>query len=218
MFLSRVRIDLSTSRGISIAANAYNAHRFVFAAFSDVASARPLYRMESCITGATLIVQSFIEPDWTRATRMHSITACSEIKPYTCPDFANGREYRFRLIANAVRTIDDESGRKDSRGKPKRVRVPIIGDERLLEWLGGQGLKSGFTIKQAIARSGENITTTRERDGNTIRLATATFEGVLGVRDGDTLWSAIGKGFGHGKGFGLGLLSIAPLRATDVKR
>lgn len=49
------------------------------------------------------------------------------------------------------------------------------------------------------------------RGGNWIKLATARFDGVLEVLDADLLKRALVKGIGHGKGFGCGLLTLAPM-------
>jgi len=43
-------------------------------------------------------------------------------------------------------------------------------------------------------------------------LAVAQFDGVLQVTDPSGLLAAVRSGIGHGKAFGLGLISVAPYR------
>ena len=44
-----------------------------------------------------------------------------------------------------------------------------------------------------------------------VTLASATFEGELRVTDAGQVRSALQQGLGHGRAFGLGLLSLAPV-------
>jgi len=210
MYLSRVRIDLSGQKGLAIAADAYESHRFVYAAYLDTRAARPLYRLESGFEGVAVIAQSNIEPDWKRAIQMVGVRAADETKRIEKTIFHEGTRFRFRLVANAVKTIDDLRGRKDSQDKPKRVRVPLIRDEQLRAWIESQGEKSGFEIESTSTEKREPVMTRNGR-GSSIHLAATSFEGILVVKDGNALWDAMARGFGHGKGFGLGLLSIAPI-------
>jgi len=210
MYLSRICLDLSNRASLAVAADAYEAHRFVFAAYVDAKAARPLYRVEAGLGGIAVIAQSLVEPDWGRAMSLVGARVTSEVKRLVRPKLDAGARFRFRLVANAVKTIDDALGRKDGQNKPKSVRVPLIRDDKLRAWLDGQGGKSGFTVERATVEKREPIVTRSGREGKAIRLATTAFEGILVVADGDELWDAIGRGFGHGKGFGLGLLSVAP--------
>lgn len=215
MFLSRIRLDLSSRNSLAVASDAYEAHRFIFSAFSDSKAARPLYRVESGLEGVTIIAQSLVAPDWDRAKAMHGVMAECAWKPYPAPPLETGSAYRFRLVANAVKTINDTAGRLNDRGRPKSVRVPIVGEDRLLAWLSEQGARSGFTLKGAIVKKGEDIAIRNGRGKNHIRLGVVGFDGELSVEDGPSLWAAVSRGLGHGKGFGLGLLSIAPIAAAS---
>ncbi|MBU0927230.1 MAG: type I-E CRISPR-associated protein Cas6/Cse3/CasE [Spirochaetes bacterium] len=210
MYLSRVILDLSNRASLAVAADAYEAHRFVFAAYVDAKAARPLYRVEAGLGGIAVIAQGLVEPDWERALRLSGARATVESKQIMKPRFDNGTRYRFKLVANAVKTIADAHGKTDGQGKPKSVRVPLIRDDQLRAWLDGQGKKAGFIVERATVEKREPIVARNGRAGNDIRLAATGFNGTIFVSDGDALWDAIGRGFGHGKGFGLGLLSVAP--------
>ena len=48
--------------------------------------------------------------------------------------------------------------------------------------------------------------------GETITFSTARYDGVMRVTDASALKRALIGGIGHGKGFGCGLLTIAPIR------
>lgn len=211
MYLSRVRIDLSNKAGMMIACDAYAAHQFIFAAFCDQVAARPLFRMESGITGVSIIVQSRTEPDWDRALRMRDTQAIAETKKYTRPSLEAGRKARFFILANVVKTLDDQNGRTDADGKPKKVRVPLVHEDQKRAWFADQAQKAGFSVLSSVIEKKESIDTIRPGNTSRIILAATAFSGILRIDDGDSLWRSVMEGIGHGKGFGLGLLSIAPI-------
>ncbi|WP_420719519.1 type I-E CRISPR-associated protein Cas6/Cse3/CasE [Streptomyces sp. NRRL S-481] len=53
-------------------------------------------------------------------------------------------------------------------------------------------------------------------DGPRVTLSTATFEGRLRVTDPDTLRASLLGGIGPAKGYGQGLLTLAPLHTTEA--
>nr|BFD88480.1 type I-E CRISPR-associated protein Cas6/Cse3/CasE [Streptomyces sp. Xyl84] len=58
----------------------------------------------------------------------------------------------------------------------------------------------------------------KRHDGPRITLSTATFEGHLRITDPDALRTALLHGIGPAKGYGQGLLTLAPLRTTEASR
>lgn len=218
MYLSQLKLDLSSRGGMAIAADAYAAHQFIYAAFGDAVTARPLYRREAGIEGVSFIVQSKAAPDWDRAMGMQKVYSRWTMKEYARPAIEPGMLLRFRLLANAVKTMKSDKA-PSSGNEPKKKRVPLIKDESLLAWLDEQGKKHGFSIDRAIIRGKDTIETQRKSQPSPrpIVLAATLFEGNIRVDSADDIWAAVEGGLGHGKGFGLGLLSIAPLTRDGTR-
>ncbi|MFF5859870.1 type I-E CRISPR-associated protein Cas6/Cse3/CasE [Streptomyces sp. NPDC012751] len=77
----------------------------------------------------------------------------------------------------------------------------------------GQPLSAG----PAVTIVSRDILRFRKRpDGPRVTLSTATFEGRLRVTDPDTLRASLLDGIGPAKGYGQGLLTLAPLRTTEA--
>jgi len=108
-----------------------------------------------------------------------------------------GQLLRFRLYANPTVTRE---------GK----RLGLYREEDQLNWLFQRLKARGAVVHKALVsrREKKNF----KKRGETITLATAQFDGVLEVTDPERLLQTIEQGIGHGKAFGLGLLSVAPYR------
>ena len=50
-----------------------------------------------------------------------------------------------------------------------------------------------------------------KRGTGTVTLTTATYDGALDIVDADAFRRTLTRGIGHGKAYGCGLLTIAPL-------
>ncbi|WDI23350.1 type I-E CRISPR-associated protein Cas6/Cse3/CasE (plasmid) [Streptomyces enissocaesilis] len=121
--------------------------------------------------------------------------------------------------------------------RPRGARVAHRTAAQQLEWLLKRCERHGFTIPDATATppapglhtedtglsAGPAVTIVsrdalrfRKRpDGPRITLSTATFEGRLRVTDPDALRTALLGGIGPAKGYGQGLLTLAPLRTSE---
>ena len=148
---------------------------------------------------------------------------------------AEGQRYRFRLVANPV--VSRKAIRTDG-GRSKRL--PHVTVVQHLSWIIGveayegtsielpahlktatesRALRNGFTVARDLRSNEPQITVSnikqlrfkRGRGGNWISLATAQYDGILEVTDAGKLKHALTCGIGHGKGFGCGLLTLAPL-------
>ncbi|MFE7961198.1 type I-E CRISPR-associated protein Cas6/Cse3/CasE [Streptomyces sp. NPDC057413] len=106
-----------------------------------------------------------------------------------------------------------------------------------LQWLLKRSERHGFTIPDATTTppapglhsedqklsAGPAVTIVsrdilrfhKRPDGPRVTLSTATFEGRLRVTDPDTLRASLLGGIGPAKGYGQGLLTLAPLRTSE---
>ncbi|MGA4960492.1 type I-E CRISPR-associated protein Cas6/Cse3/CasE [Streptomyces lavendulocolor] len=116
--------------------------------------------------------------------------------------------------------------------RPRGFRVPHRTAAHQLSWLLARAERHGFTIPEASVHppapglSPEKTTTAgpavtivsrdilrfnKRRDGPRVTLSTATFQGRLRVTDPDALRAALLGGIGPAKGYGQGLLTLAPV-------
>lgn len=146
-----------------------------------------------------------------------------------------GRQYTFRLVANpVVSRTRSKNARDDSR------RMAHLTSLQQMAWLIGVAAYEGTDVEppelfvnQRVTRAERNgfaierdlvtgaprlvlsharkLTFTRGAGGSRITLATARYDGVLRVTDAHALRRALVDGIGHGKGFGCGMMTVAPL-------
>lgn len=120
----------------------------------------------------------------------------------------NGQSWRFRLTANPVVSKRADCG---TRGRP--IGLTEAGQ---LEWLASRGPKMGVQVDPAstmITRR-ETVTFNRggEGAGRRVTLSTAQYDGVLSVTEPVALRQTLTDGVGRAKGYGCGLMTLAPPR------
>lgn len=186
MILSRLIVDPYFGAGFAVASDVYRTHLFVSTACGTSAKERPLYRVEPA-GRPVILVQSQSKPDWPKALQAFDIQAEFESKEFSLDSVKRGQQIAYRLLANPVKTIKDERGRTDSRGRPKRVRVPLVSDQMQRQWLERKANKLGVDWR-SISVSGRRLCAGHKpkSDGQRsyqIRIDGVVYEGVLIVRD-----------------------------------
>lgn len=148
---------------------------------------------------------------------------------------ANGQRYRFRLVANPVvsrRNVTDQHDRSKRMahvtalqqeswliGKAAYELLDVEPPQYLLSEGQSRAERNGFMVERSESDGQARIVVSDSRqwrfrqgkNGNWIRLATARYDGVLRVVDEERLRHALTFGIGRGKGFGCGLLTLAPI-------
>ncbi|MCF0260479.1 MAG: type I-E CRISPR-associated protein Cas6/Cse3/CasE [Erysipelotrichaceae bacterium] len=87
-------------------------------------------------------------------------------------------------------------------------RRSLKDDDQRMNWLMKKGEANGFCVdpcQTAILQSGPLVF---KRNKETITLASTLFQGILYVTDREKFLKALMEGVGHGKSYGLGMLSI----------
>lgn len=204
MYLSRQTLDPQHPHARRDLANPYEMHRTLARAHAPDEESPPqpfLWRLEAApaIAGsAVLLVQSAIGANW-QALEAQSGYAL-EILPNKRVDLErlihSGERYRFRLQANPTVTRN---------GK----RWGLAREEEQIAWLDRQADKHGFKVMACIRTPSERLQTRHAATGRRITVQSALFEGRLEATDPAQLRQAILNGLGHGKAWGLGLLSVA---------
>ncbi len=207
MHLSLLKLNPRSRQVQAELRDPYQMHRTFSKAFGEADAfkkARCLFRVDESTNGELFaLVQSKSQPDWASLANLRGyLNDKVEYKSVT-PAIKDGQALRFRLRANP-------SVKRDGK------RIGIYVETERLAWLQRKASKNGFDLLEARVISDgkqKGIKTDKhsEQTHATVHSA-AIFNGVLRVTDSQAFLSALENGIGSAKGFGFGLLSVAPLR------
>lgn len=211
MYLSRLKLNPSVRITREMLINPYTLHQAVYRAFpdkSDGGAGRVLYRIDQDQRSGTvsLLVQSEKTPDWTKANYLgECLLEKAEFKPFA-PRTMDGQHLYFRLRANP-------SIKKQAEGKKNGCRMGLLQEVDQLKWLHKKAEESGFTVITCQAMPEGIIHDERgQEDRGKLRHYAVRFEGMIKVVNPDIFTATLNNGIGSAKGFGFGLLSVAPVR------
>ena len=223
MFLHRIHLDPRCREARRDLADPYQLHATLCRAFSPPEQKCPegeiLWRLEP-ETGSDgcprVLVQSRTIPDWDGigvegwlAEADSPIDLKSRLR---LDALTAGQRFRFRLRANPCVTRNG-----------KRLGLLQLGKQE--QWLKRKGLLHGFILPQLpsfnlseaeqervdVRVSQEQMLSGRQNHGNSIRIFSVLYDGVMTVTDAFAFVKVLQTGIGHGKALGLGLLSVAPI-------
>ncbi|MEN6519702.1 MAG: type I-E CRISPR-associated protein Cas6/Cse3/CasE [Armatimonadota bacterium] len=204
MYLSMLQLNPRCKQVQSEIYDPYQMHRTLCKAFGDDEeswkNARVLFRVDETNGGCKLcaLVQSKLRPDWTKLTVPGNYQVDEPKLKEVQFALETGQRLGFRLRANPTVKRD---------GK----REGLYKEEEQYEWLRKKGEHGGFTVLNAIARAdGKQKSLTAK--GKDAVLLSVIFEGILQITDPELFLKTLESGIGSAKGFGFGLLSIAPVR------
>jgi len=196
MYLSLLRLNRAHKQARKDAANPYSMHQTLAQVLGTMP--RTLWRLESGggFDDLKLLVQTPERPNWTLLLNRfpgYAELAENTPKPFD-PAFHEEQLLRFRLYANPT---------VSRYGK----RHGLYRQEEQLGWLSARLESAGAKpLRVIVSRRGKLRI---PKNGQVAVLAVGQFDGVLRVDDSDLLLHALRNGIGHGKAFGLGLLSLA---------
>lgn len=202
MYLSEISLNLRSRDAHRDLSNTYDLHRTIFHAFPNVDRGGPgrvLYRIEPTKQGSVVpvLVQSEKEPDWgfleERGSYLSEPVKSKEFDPH----FSKGQVLSFRLRCNP--TV-----KRDGR------RLGLLKEEEQMDWLMRKAEEGGFQVVQTMPVP-EGVTK-GETNRKKITFYSVRFDGILRVQKPEVFVQALENGIGSAKGFGFGLLSVAPLR------
>lgn len=224
MFLSRIQLNPARRDAHPLLSSQHTLHAAVLAAFPDPsprASGRVLWRLDNHEHRTMLYIVGPEAPDLTHLAEQAgwpTRTDTWQVRPYgpVLDRVENGQRYGFRLTANPVRSERLPSG---ARGK---VYGHVTANQQE-QWLLDREERAGFRVEdfapgndergpERALRVVERRTLTFSRRETSVTLRVATFEGILEVRDRDAFVYALSFGIGRAKGYGCGLMTIAPVR------
>lgn len=224
MFLTRMHLNPARRGTRSLLASPQRMHAAVMCAFPpgttvDGPGGRVLWRVDpGQDSSITLYVSSPQRPDlthvveqagWPTAPGAWQTADSGTLLSRLCA----GQEWIFRLAANPVHSV-----RGSTRARGKRLGHVTVSQQT--EWLLSRTEKWGFVVvdssaespaPQLTVHSRRQVVFNRRADGLPVRLSVATFDGTLRVNSPDLLRMAIIQGVGRAKGYGCGLITLAPV-------
>lgn len=229
MYFARVFLNPMRRATRGWVASPQRLHAAVLAGFPGPDHGRVLWRLDRGDHRMELLVVAPTAPDLMHFVELggwgSSPPSLAEYSTFL-QAVAEGRQYRFRLRANTVRSVKDE-GQVGGRGRVKSVGSR----EQQEQWLAARAEPCGFRIPEdcmdmhasdgsLISRRNLALTsrdTLRFTKGGgdadkPVTLATAQFDGLLEVTDPDRLRRTLREGIGRGKAYGCGLLTLAPVQ------
>jgi len=204
MFLSKVHIPWQQAK------NPYQFHQALWKLFPGYENAERdfLFRVEQFQSGvgAQVLLQSAIRPVGNEQTPL----LLAQPREFVL-NVPNGQSLRFRLRANPIKTIKDNSkGTVEKKGKTftKTVRVPLLHEDQQQAWL--ERKLQDFAQLETLVVQPEPITYFRKaKESRSGKIQTVLFDGIMTVTDPTEFESQVFQGIGPAKAFGCGLLSIA---------
>lgn len=222
MFLHRIHLDPRCREARRDLADPYQLHSTLCRAFSKPEAKCPanefLWRLEQETDPSgypRILVQSRTIPDWTGigvkgwlATADPAVDLKERLK---LDSLKAGQRFRFRLRANPCVTRN---------GK----RLGLLRLEEQETWITRKGEQHGFSLplltsfdlsetmqKRIDVRiSQEQMLQGNQHSGNSVRIYSVLYDGIIMIADPDKFRTALQTGIGHGKVMGLGLLSVVP--------
>ncbi|NYE95728.1 CRISPR system Cascade subunit CasE [Psychromicrobium silvestre] len=224
MYLTRFQVNKRRVGAYKLLGSPQVMHAAVLGGFADPKPSslgRVLWRLDRWEENTFLYIVSPEKPDLSHLVEQIGwpTTETWTTKPYNdvLERVESGQRWRFRLTANPTRSVRG-SDSENSRGKVS-AHVTV---EQQTEWLLSRAEKSGFEIPWAVAPSEDEsgaraVTVSRreilkfKRQGSDVTIATATYDGILEITDHQAFRRSLTQGIGRAKGYGCGLLTIAPV-------
>jgi CRISPR system Cascade subunit CasE len=199
MYLSKVLISGPSCR------NPYEIHRVLWRLFPEDAEACRdfLFRVgRSDRNNAEVLMQSKKKPD--RSSVVAKVLAW---KDYHLT-LNEGWRLRFFLIANPIKTINDETGRKKADGETKKCRVPLIREEDQRAWV-ERKLQHAASLETLVIDPVFPLRFRKGKESQAGKIQPVSFQGILNVKAPEKMVELVKNGIGPAKAFGCGLLSLA---------
>ncbi|BDR57036.1 type I-E CRISPR-associated protein Cas6/Cse3/CasE [Xylocopilactobacillus apis] len=216
MYLSRVEIDLNNRQKTKDLIHLGAYHNWVEQSFPEAiqekSRPRNLWRIDTLKDKTYLIVLSNDKPDPSCFSR-YGVEGTEVSKSYDqfLNSLTKGQHLRFRLTANPTYSVITPG---EKRGKV----YPHITIRQQKEWLIKKSTTAGFQIlKNDEGDYSFNIVsrdqaTLRHTGNKTVRLSRVSYEGLIEITDIDKFKDTLIHGVGREKAYGMGLMTVIPVK------
>ena len=181
-------------------------HATIEACFERSDTTRKLWRLDYFKGDPYILLLSENKPDFTSLVEQYGYDGdCGESKDYqkVLDMLADGQQYRFRFCGNPVHSVTMQN----SKGRGKVLPHVTVAQQE--EWLRQKSDKAGFSLGNfaVVMRDIKKFS----RNGKTVTINLAVFEGMLKITDANLFREALVLGIGRAKSYGCGLLTLARL-------
>ncbi|WP_311537622.1 type I-E CRISPR-associated protein Cas6/Cse3/CasE [uncultured Anaerococcus sp.] len=209
MYLSRVELDIYNRKKIRDLRDLNSYHGFVESCFPEEIDkeirTRKLWRIDNISGKKYLLILSQTRPNLERLEK-YGIKDSGESKLYDAfiGKLENGMKARFRIKLNTV--FSKANGQKTRRG-----RILPVKNENLGKFFLERAEKNGFIVEDnEFSISDIGSLDFKREDNKVYQLSSATYEGVLTIKDINQFKKALINGIGRKKAYGFGLLTVIP--------
>lgn len=223
MYLTRFQINTARRGARKLLASPHAMHAAVLAAFAEplhhIDGHRTLWRVDQGPRQqATLYIASPTQPDLTHLVEQAGwpTTQTWQTRPYHgfLASLELGQRWAFRLTANPAH--HGHHPKKPETARTQRFGHVTASQQR--DWLLTRAERAGIRVVANELGEPEVLVHRRTtisfpRNGDTVTLSVATFDGRLEVVDADALRRTLLSGLGPAKAYGCGLMTLATATA-----
>ncbi|AGB27114.1 CRISPR-associated protein, Cse3 family (plasmid) [Mycobacterium sp. JS623] len=224
MFLTKMPIHTRKRGAVKLLSSPQAMHAAVQSAFPpralEDAGGRTLWRIDRATNAeTTLYLVSPVAPDLTHLVEQAGWQTGDSWRTRDYRNLLNrlavGQVWAFRLTANPT-----FNGYKTGANWADTKPLAHVTAKQQEHWLLSRAERAGFRVPD----QSHDVTSIRVTNRSTLRftkgghrvvIGTATFDGVLEVRDIDALSHTLTDGIGRAKAYGCGLLTLAPLTVVN---
>ncbi len=199
MYLSKILVNGLACR------NPYEIHRALWKLFpADAFASRDfLFRVEQAdLSQAEVLMQSSRKPE--KLSNTVQILACKEYELL----LSAGCRLRFLLLANPIKMIKDESGRKNADGETKKCRVPLLREDDQRAWIEHK-FREVASFETLTIDHVSPLKFRKNRENRAGKIQPVLFQGILKILNAEAMITLVKTGVGPAKAFGCGLVSLA---------
>lgn len=216
MYLTRMYLNGHRRHTRELLANPQMMHAAVLSSFPPDSSApdengRVLWRIDQTRDTTALYI---VSPALPSLEHLQEQAGWSQEQSWQTSDYTpmlnrivKGQKYAFRLTANPVHTVTGEDGRSR--------RLAHMTTKHQLRWLLDRQEALGVSLMgpdgNPTAISTKSTRMVFNRNKRKVTIQQATFDGVLEVTAAESLRTVLTSGIGKARGYGCGLLTLAPV-------
>lgn len=217
MYLTRMYLNGQRRHTRELLANPQMMHAAVLSSFPPGSSTsdeggRVLWRIDQTRDTTALYIVSPAVPS---LEHLQEQAGWSQEQSWQTSDYTpmlnrviTGQKYAFRLTANPVHTVTVEDGRSR--------RLAHLTPEHQLRWLLDRQEQLGVSLVDSddnpTATSTRSTRMVFNRNKRRVTIQQVTFDGILEVTAAENLRTVLTAGIGKARGYGCGLLTLAPVR------
>lgn len=227
MFLTRMSLNPARRETRRLLSSRQRLHAAVMASVPPAPpdQSRTLWRLDEMGPILTLYITGPVRPDLTHLVEQAGwpTTEAWDTREYApfLRRLDAGQRWHFRLMANAVRQVSRDGARSRFQG----ARTAHHAQDWLIKRQGLHGFRvceNGLPAMDDPEHPGWDVMVSglgalrfdKRADDSSARrrvtVTTATYEGTLEVTDPDLLRLALTSGIGRARGYGCGLMTLAP--------